>query len=70
MARAMKSFVERGFKGLISYVEASNFNSLRSVYRMGYVAIGKVMVIKLFGNFISWRTGSCADYGMQLRDKD
>jgi hypothetical protein len=67
MAQAMCKFTELGYRGLISYVEASNFDSLRSVYRLGYKPIGKLFVIKLFGRYISWTTGSCSQYKLHLR---
>lgn len=68
MARAMKSFVERGFNGLISYVEASNFNSLKSVYRMGYQQIGKIIVVKFLSKYLSLSSGKCSNYGLCLKD--
>jgi len=36
MAKAMQAYSNKGFLGLISYVETNNFYSLRSVERVGY----------------------------------
>lgn len=67
MAHAMKIFVSKGSKGLISYVEASNFDSLRSVFRMGYSAIGKIFVIKILGRYLSFSSGDCSKFGLCLK---
>jgi hypothetical protein len=47
MNRALAAYLERGHKGLISYVESHNYRSLQSVYRMGYEDIGRVVILKL-----------------------
>lgn len=66
MARAMQHFAENGSRGLISYVHASNFSSLRSVYRMGYRTIGKIIVVRVPGRFVVWTTGQCKQHGLTV----
>src|SRR5437667_315175 len=36
MTRALQHYRSSGFKGVVSYVESSNFDSLKSCARMGY----------------------------------
>ena len=47
MTMALAAYQARGFKGLVSCVEARNTASLRSVYRMGYQRFGKIYGIRL-----------------------
>jgi ribosomal protein S18 acetylase RimI-like enzyme len=45
MTKALAVFLARGYRGLVSYVEATNFSSLRSCYRMGYSDFGTVAIL-------------------------
>ena len=47
MTRALDAYRARGFKGLVSCVEAQNDASLKSVYRMGYHDFGTIYGIRL-----------------------
>jgi hypothetical protein len=63
MTRALAAYRARGFKGLVSYIEADNLNSLKSSYRMGYVDFGRVFVVGLLGRYVTFRTPGCAALG-------
>lgn len=67
MACALKHYSAQGYFGLISYVEASNFSSLKSVYRMGYVPVGKIFCIRLLGRYLMVKSGACNEYGLGLK---
>jgi GNAT superfamily N-acetyltransferase len=47
MTMALEAYRARGFKGLVSCVEARNDNSLKSVYRMGYHDFGTIYGVRL-----------------------
>ena len=66
MALALREYSKYGFRGIVSNVEANNYNSLKSVHRMGYHDIDKILALKLFGKY--WiRTGQrCKSYGIEL----
>lgn len=66
MAQAAKAYHSRGYKGLISYVEANNFASLRSVYRMGYRNFGRVVIFQMFGKCFIFHSAGCRDYGFRV----
>jgi hypothetical protein len=66
MSWALKSYLERGFKGIVSYVETNNFSSLKSVYRMGYEDFGKVYISRLFDKYILHSDKGCNDYNFFL----
>jgi hypothetical protein len=68
MAMALKEFCEMGKKGLISYVEAQNFKSLRSTARMGYQNIGRVRIFQLSNRFRIKAEKSCQPYGFGVRE--
>jgi hypothetical protein len=63
MTRALAAYQARGFKGLVSYIESDNLNSLKSSYRMGYVDFGRVFIIRVLGRYITFRTPGCAAFG-------
>lgn len=69
MTRALDEYRRRGFKGIVSYVEESNFRSLQSVYRMGYADFGKVYILKLFGRYLIRHTPMCEAYGFVVETR-
>jgi hypothetical protein len=62
MARALQTFVEQGYQGLIAYVETCNFASLRSVDRMGFRNFGRVVICKAFGTYFIRTDKSCEPF--------
>jgi hypothetical protein len=66
MNRALREYLGRGFKGLISYVNSHNFSSLHSVYRMGYQDIGSVVALKLGGHVFIHTSRGCREHGVFL----
>lgn len=66
MTRALAAYRERGFKGLVSYIESDNLNSLKSSYRMGYVDFGRVFIIRILGRHVTFRTPGCAAFGFAV----
>jgi len=66
MARSLAAYKEEDRKALISFVDASNLDSLKSVYRLGYKDIGKAIYFKLFGKYHVFHTGRCRDYGVRV----
>jgi hypothetical protein len=66
MTLALKEYLSRGLKGIVSYVESTNFSSLKSVYRMGYQDVGKIYILKIFGKYLVLRTKGCREYGVWL----
>lgn len=70
MAKALEAVTNEGYKGLISYVETNNFASLRSVYRMGYVNIGKVSIIKILGKYHIKADADCTAYQFTVQVKN
>lgn len=49
LAMALKRFTAAGCSGLISFVQITNFGSLKSMTRLGFEVEGKVLIIGLFG---------------------
>jgi acetyltransferase (GNAT) family protein len=66
MTRALASYLARGYDGLIAYVEANNFGSLKSVYRMGYTDIGRITLIRIAGRYLSRADRGCRPYGFRV----
>jgi hypothetical protein len=64
MNLALREYLNRGFKGLVSYVESTNFSSLKSVYRLGYRDIGCIAVWKLFGRSVIVAGRGCRKFGL------
>lgn len=66
MTRALQAYLNRDFKGIVSYVEANNYASLNSCYRMGYKDFGKIYLIKIFGKYLIRHTKGCKDFDFRL----
>ncbi|MCI0664363.1 MAG: GNAT family acetyltransferase [Acidobacteria bacterium] len=66
MTRALKDYLDRGYKGLVSYVESNNFASLNSCYRMGYKDLGKIYILRIFGKHFIAHSKSCSQYEFRL----
>lgn len=66
MTRALQHYLSRGYKGIVSYVEAINFDSLKSCFRMGYVVFGTVYVVKLLGRWRGFSTPGCGKYDFRV----
>lgn len=66
MAKALEALTNEGSKGLIAYVDATNFSSLKSCARMGYREIGYVMLASVAGRTASWATPGCNPYSFKI----
>jgi hypothetical protein len=67
MTRAMRHYKQNGRKGLVSYVEARNFDSLKSCLRMGYRVFGSVYVTRIFGRYVAFSSPGCRRFDFRLR---
>ena len=66
MTLALQSYLSRGFRGLVSYVESNNFASLKSVARMGYEIFGTIAVLKAFGVHCTRASAGCRARGLRV----
>jgi len=66
MTCALQHYLSKGYKGIVSYVESVNLDSLKSCLRMGYSVFGSVYVVKAFGRYHSFSTPGCRKYAFRL----
>jgi L-amino acid N-acyltransferase YncA len=66
MTRALRYYLATGHRGIVSYVESTNFDSLKSCFRMGYEAFGTVYLLKLFGRWFSVSSPGCRRFGFRV----
>lgn len=66
MTQALSHYRRSGYKGLVSYVEADNFDSLKSCFRMGYAVFGSIYVVRLFGRYLAFSSPGCARFEFRL----
>ena len=59
MTRALQHYLDAGYRGIVSYVESTNFDSLKSCFRMGYQVFGSVYVVRMFGHYFAWASPGC-----------
>lgn len=59
MTRALQHYLDSGYQGIVSYVESTNFDSLKSCFRMGYHVFGSVYVLQLFGRYFMFASPGC-----------
>jgi hypothetical protein len=70
MTLALASYRSEGCKGLLSYVEAQNFDSLKSCYRMGYRACGHIRFVKVGTRYTIRPSVDCENYRLRLYETD
>jgi hypothetical protein len=66
MTRALQHYLGRGYKGIVSYVEAANFESLRSCQRMGYRRFGSIYTLRFFGRHYAFSSPGCRRFAFRL----
>ena len=66
MTRALEHYVSRGRKGVVSYVEATNLDSLKSCFRMGYSVFGSVYALRVFGRHYAVSSPGCKRFDFRL----
>ena len=66
MTMALEHYLNQGYRGLVSWVEANNIRSLRSCYRMGYRDFGEIYIVKLFRKHLILCAKGCEDYGFKV----
>jgi len=67
MTRALEHYLGAGYRGLVSYVEATNLDSLKSCARMGYQVFGSIYVLRVFGCSFAFSSPGCSRFGFRLR---
>jgi hypothetical protein len=67
MTMALRHYLARGFRGLVSYVESTNFDSLTSCYRMGYRVFGSVYLVKMLDRYLSFSSPGCERFRFRVR---
>jgi len=70
MTRALQHYLDSGYQGLVSYVESTNFDSLKSCERMGYSVFGSVYVVQLFGRYLAWSSPGCDAYKFCVKGQE
>jgi len=67
MTLALEHYLAEGYRGLVSYVEATNFDSLKSCARMGYEVFGSIYLLRVFGRYFAFSSPGCSRFGFRLR---
>lgn len=70
MTRALQHYRDAGYRGIVSYVESTNFDSLKSCFRMGYAVFGSVYVVRIFGRYFAWASPGCDAFGFRVTSRD
>ena len=57
-------YEERGYKGIVTIVEAVNFVSLKHCHRMGLKKIGNIYILKIGKKSLFYHNKKCKNYGI------
>jgi ribosomal protein S18 acetylase RimI-like enzyme len=68
-ALTLNEFLKRGYKGVLAYVEDSNYRALRSFYRAGSEDVGKIYILKALGRYFIHESAGCKDYGFSVESQ-
>ena len=66
MTMALREYLKRGRKGLVSYVESNNFDSLKSCRRMGYARFGSIYIVRVSGRYRALSSLGCRRLGFRV----
>ena len=66
MTRALSITSMPGYRGIVSYVESTNFDSLKSCDRMGYQVFGSVYVVRIFGRYFAFSSPGCKAFEFRV----
>lgn len=69
MGWALHHLVAGGLRGLVSYVDSTNFASLKSCYRLGYRDFGSLYVLRAGTRYVLGRDRGCEAFGFRLDER-
>ena len=69
VSRVFAHFAAKGARGFLSYVDATNLDSLKSLRRMGYRVFGSIYLVRLFGRHYTYATAGCQPFGFRLENR-
>jgi ribosomal protein S18 acetylase RimI-like enzyme len=66
MAAAVDALTEEGRRGVLAYVDSTNFAAASSCARVGYKAFGRVVVFKVGGRYVCRSSAGCGKYDFRV----
>jgi hypothetical protein len=67
MTQALALYLSRGHRGLVSYVESTNYASRKSTVRMGYSEFGTIFIVRIGGKYVIHHGSGCSPYAFQIQ---
>jgi hypothetical protein len=68
MTMALNECLLEGYKGIVSYVESTNSDSLKSCFRMGYQVFGSAYLVRIFGRYFTFASPGCKKFAFCVVD--
>jgi hypothetical protein len=66
MNRALQWYQQRGSQGMISYVESTNFESLKACMHLGCQIFGTIYLLRFLGRYLLLATPACRRFDFRL----
>jgi hypothetical protein len=66
MTLALQHYLVKGYGGIVSYVESTNLDSLKSCFRMGYAVFGSIYLVSLFGRTFAFSSPGCRRFDFRV----
>lgn len=66
MTRALQHYLSKGYGGIVSYVESTNLDSLKSCARMGYRVFGSIYLVRIFGRTFAFSSPGCRRFDFRV----
>jgi len=70
MTRALQHYLSKDYGGIVSYVESTNFDSLKSCFRMGYQVFGSIYLVRIFGRYFAFSSPGCRRFDFRIEHAD
>lgn len=64
--RALRHYLCKGHGGMLSYVESTNFDSLRSASKMGAERFGSIYLLRIFGRYFAFSSPGCKRFDFRI----
>jgi hypothetical protein len=64
----LQHYLSKGYDGMLSHVESTNFDSLKSAARMGAEMFGSICVVRIFGRHFAFSSPGCRRFDFRIED--
>jgi GNAT superfamily N-acetyltransferase len=69
VTHALAAYAREGYRGLVCYIESTNFSSVRAHHRIGFRDFGQILCLKVGTRFLVVESDGCSSYGFRIETR-